>query len=190
MSTTYNIPENEIPMTIECPTPVKDELSRRVNLGGYDVPITIDARTSFEPRHHVSVNIGTAKEWTGEGDERRDVVSKVEITVHGVMTFKDRSDSAAAVHVTRTSSGKVYRHARSTAWDGRTFKEMPEGARKKVSAKIEEMLGDIDWQALSIETQMADRVRSFNGHVSEAANAVADARRELAAFTNPPLPLP
>jgi hypothetical protein len=166
-----------IPDNIPLHTPVKDELERRLHLGG-EVPIDLGRETTFDPAAHVSVNLSVGNLYWGENDEQTKGVLYVEILVHGRMTFKDRADSGACVSVRYTPNG-VHHWCKSTAWHRNAFVEMPEGARKRVSDKVRELLGDIDWQALSAETQVSDRTRSINQQLSEARGLLESARREM-----------
>lgn len=172
-----------IPDNLPLRTPVRDELARRLNLGG-DVPIDLGRSTTFHPASTISVHVTEGNIWPEQGDKPIKGVTYVEILVHGRMEYKDRVDHGAVVTVRYTPNG-VQHWCRSTAWNGRTFQDMPEGARTRVATTVRGLLGEIDWEALSAETQLADRARSINQQLSEARGLLDSARREMQGLAAP-----
>lgn len=164
-------------------TPIKDELQRRLHLGG-EVPIDLGRSTTFDPASSLSINVTEGNVWPEHGDKPIKGITYVEILVYGRMTFKDLVDNGACVVVRYTPNG-VGHWCKSTAWNGRTFQDMPEGARNRVAETVRGLLGEIDWEALSAETQINDRARSINQQLSEARGLLESARREMQGLAAP-----
>lgn len=163
-----------IPDNLPIVEPYLDELRRRIYFGGREAPIDLGRATSFAP-HAVSVDTGVIHNYADDGTHT-DEVGYVKITVYGTMTFKDRVDSGATVEIRRSpahrlqfDTAQVGAWTRATAWDGRSFVELPDGARKRVAAKVVELVGDVDWAKLAEEAQAA-------AHAHEVNRLLADAR--------------
>lgn len=98
------------------------------------------------------------------------------VHVYGAMTFKDRTDNAALVRVWYSLARGMITWAtcRASAWDGRKWADMPEGARTRVAqavtAAITETVGlaTATWQALATERIAGERAAKLRGHLDSA----------------------
>lgn len=141
--------------------------------------LDLGSTTSFEPR-------AAALDFTVVKDHSvpADVVGYIEINVWGTMRFKDRSDSAAVVNVRRSPNGRETHSTRSSAWDGTSHRDLPEGARRRVADAVRALLPEtIDWAGVAVEAQRTEIARQIERHM-------ATARREAeaaAALTEKPI---
>jgi len=170
-----------LPQPIAATTPVLDTLRNRVNLGGANVPIVVRGTNLASPRYtaftpeHVSSSVSTGFEYLGEGyDTKRKVVTRAELTIQGVFQYEGDTDRYARVHVLWQGPTRIVRYTDAC----RSITDMmPEGARKLVSDAVVTLLGDIDWEALSIERQVVDNAQNINAAIYAAERAVDEARR-------------
>ena len=94
------------------------------------------------------------------------------LVVYGEFTYKERTDSGAQVNVRQQGAW-----CRSSAWDGRNFAEMPEGARKRVAEMVSKVVLDImntpsHWMMLDREAAGGELESKINGSISESLRAL------------------
>lgn len=173
--------------TVDGPAaPLADAVATRVR----DLSVTVAGGATFGPDRHrqacsSTVNVSTATDWS-----RRDVVSHVEVTVYGAMTYRDDRDDAATVtlryYPTRSTEHRswVARRTRATRWNGKAWTDMPTGARDRIADAVAGVLADLladddAWAQLALEEQRRDWHRDLKRKMSDAADAIAAASTML-----------
>lgn len=106
-----------------------------------------------------------------------------EIVIYGTMTFRDRTDSAARLHIRQRGDETEgdYTFTKANAWNGYKWADLPAGAREKIAGAVRRHLGPIDWPALHAEIEQADRAANIRGKLADARRALRDAGELLAA---------
>ena len=99
------------------------------------------------------------------------------VIIYGTATFRDRTDRAAAVHITE-------RHAwlRSSAWTGSAFVPLPEGASKRIAAAVSEAVGPLDaadFAAVGAEHFVREHESNVSNEIATAHRALESALRKL-----------
>jgi hypothetical protein len=158
---------NTVPQPVEFPTEYREELRERLRTGEI---IELPRSTTFTPRQS-SFDFGVVSD---------NKVGYIDITIYGLMTYVDRTDSGATVNIRRHPGNRTTCYTKSQSWNGRDYKEMPPGARDKVAHAIEERLGEIDWVKLAEELQHYLWAQNINSKLNTAVVAINDARRAAA----------
>lgn len=176
---------NAIEPTATVPT-LLDSIAGALSAHG---TFTHGAKTSFAPNPYredgtfaVMVERATHTEW---GNPTTPAIF-VELRVYGQMAYDSRVDSGAYVTVQLGGGlNDVYGHGHATAWNGRGYVELPEGARRAIAVAVCEVVGEhLDAVGIgllqAVETigrQHAEREyeRVTAGLVGDALNALTKA---------------
>lgn len=131
------------------------------------------ARLDAWARLNVSMQVGRETAFTPAAvgvkayRDPEGTVRSPEVVVYGEMTFKDRKDSAARVCLSET-----WNYCVSSAWDGSSFRPMPDGACKRVTEAVRAAIGPIDWTAVGVEFFAGERNAMVSGKISEAVRVL------------------
>jgi hypothetical protein len=166
-------------LDVDGPTPIRSTLADVLRARTYTAPRGVTFTTPADGEGSpIYVENTHGRIYDEATNTSRDGLTTTKLTVYGTLTRGERTTRGAV---------EVWHHHGRTDdptrayWRNLTGAAVPDGARENVAARVLADLEGVDWPALAAETDAADRRARISRHISEAARAVGDASRAIAA---------